>query len=55
MRHLGFNITDARHNGFTVSSIYHLGQAVWQAARACFSRGWNNDLGWDNNAGWNND
>ena len=28
---------------------------IWEFARACFSRGWNNNKGWDNNAGWSND
>lgn len=28
---------------------------IWEFARACFSRGWNNDKGWSNDAGWSND
>lgn len=55
MRHDTLTITGARHNGYVVSAIYHMGRLVWQAARACFSRGWNNALGWDNHAGWSND
>lgn len=55
MRHEGVNTTGVRHLGYTVNAIYHLGKQVWQAARACFSRGWNNDLGWHNDEGWSND
>lgn len=54
MRHNGMATTGVRHCGYVVSAIYHLGRLVWQAARACFSAGWNNDLGWDNDEGWNN-
>lgn len=55
MRHESFNVTGARHLGYTVKAVYHLGKLVWQAARSCFSRGWSNDLGWDNDEGWSND
>ena len=54
MRQEGHTVTAARHKGFTITAIDHLGVLVWQAARACFSRGWNNNLGWDNHAGWDN-
>jgi hypothetical protein len=55
MQHSGFISSSVRHLGHTVTAIYHLGQLVWQAARAAFSNGWGNDLGWDNHAGWSND
>lgn len=42
-----------------VQVVYHIVNGIkvtiWEFARACFSRGWNNDKGWDNDAGWSND
>lgn len=54
MQHFNFDITEARHRGYAITKIMHLGRVVWQAARSCFSGGWNNDLGWNNDEGWSN-
>lgn len=55
MRHKQHNITAVRHLSYAVTAIYHMGRLVWQQARACFSRGWNNDLPWHPDEGWSND
>lgn len=38
-----------------VVAVYKGLHLVWEAARACFSKGWNNHKGWHNDEGWNND
>lgn len=55
MRHEELAITGVRHLGYIVRAVYHMGHLVWQAARACFSRGWDNDLPWHPDEGWSND
>lgn len=55
MNHHSLTITDARHHGYVITAIYHLGHLVWEAVSSCFGKGWNNDLGWNNDDGWNND
>lgn len=55
MRHNTFTIIGARHNGYVVTAICHMGRLVWEAVSSCFGKGWNNDLGWNDDDGWSND
>lgn len=46
----------SRHWGLKpLAAAYRGLRLIWQAARACFSKGWDNDKGWENDEGWNND
>lgn len=40
--------------GKVITAIYSAGKQVYNAARACFSNGWNNERPWVNDEPWTN-
>lgn len=36
----------------SISAIVYAGIKIWEAARSCFSRGWNDDKPWIDDEGW---
>lgn len=51
----GKNLMSRFKGSRVVTAVYKGLKLVWQAARACFSNGWDNNKGWENDEGWTND